>query len=54
MEVKEDDMRELNEQEVQQVSGGLAPLVFGIIATDLMLNTAVIAYATFMYMTREE
>jgi lactobin A/cerein 7B family class IIb bacteriocin len=45
-------MREITQAEIEQVSGGLAPLA--IIGIDLALNAVVIAYAAFMtsdYMT---
>lgn len=45
-------MGEITQAEIEQVSGGLAPLA--IIGIDLALNAVVIAYAAFMtsdYMT---
>ncbi len=41
-------MRELNVNEVQEVSGGIIPLVLGIIGVDLALNGVLLAYASYM------
>jgi lactobin A/cerein 7B family class IIb bacteriocin len=43
---REKTMTELTDYEIQQVSGGLAPLA--IIGIDLALNGAFIAFAMFM------
>jgi lactobin A/cerein 7B family class IIb bacteriocin len=40
-------MRELNDNEVESVSGGLVPLVFAIIGIDLALNGVLIGYAAW-------
>ena len=40
-------MRELTENEVSEVSGGLIPLVFAIIGIDLALNAAFVGYAAY-------
>ena len=41
-------MRELTENEVTEVSGGLIPLVFAIIGIDLALNAAFLGYAAYV------
>jgi len=40
-------MRELTENEVSEVSGGLIPLVFGLIGINIALDAAFIAYAAY-------
>ena len=40
-------MRELTETEITEVSGGLAPLVFGLIGLDLALNGLLLGYAAY-------
>ena len=38
-------MRELTENEVTEVSGGIIPLVFGLIGLNLALDAVFISYA---------
>ena len=38
-------MRELTENEVSEVSGGLIPLVFGLIAINIALDGLLLGYA---------
>ena len=40
-------MRTLEMNEVQQVSGGLLPLVVAVIGVDLALNGVMLAYAAY-------
>ncbi len=40
-------MRELTENEVSDVSGGLIPLVVAIIGIDIALNAAFLGYAAY-------
>ncbi len=40
-------MRELTEIEVTEVSGGLIPLVFGIIGINIALDALLIGYASY-------
>jgi len=40
-------MKELNDSEVSEVSGGILPVVLAIVGIDLALNAVLISYAAY-------